>query len=1077
MVELPGVPRRFAVTQAPQSSVSAKEVAASATALGSGLQALGTGIDEGMAPVAKEAGKQAVERAPDGTVTVNRALPIFGRLGEVFAESAKTAFDAQSNSTMQTDLQAHANKLMIPVDQGGFGGDVDAWSKAGEAYVKQRAANYRGGDQTAVLQSGMQLFDQYRRGAMNQKLQSDTNNQKTALVSRISDVTNTITALAREGGTETDAYKAAVGEVTKLYGGLAANPMFGYPKEKVDADLRQLAGQAKGQAVVGSVERIYKTDGFDKAEQHAKSILTEKSLNEGERQGYFNLAMGQIRLQETERRAQIAGLNQEVSQHEQNILSNPNYDKASVDDFKSRAAAAGAVEAWNKIQIAQQRRELLTNIGRYPADQRAAVLAGAGLSGPGGGTGLGAISSVYGAPLDIAVTPNGPAPKAMYQHLLSIGATKQEALLLTGAAASESGMNPTIPHDGGKGYGLFGHNGDRLEAMRQYTEGDVADWRKQAEFALHELRSRPEGAQVNGAQTPEQLARLQMAFERPQGYTPDNPEAGHNFNGRLGTIRRFWELTGLGPAPAGEVYTGVGNRKAQAMQGSQAGVVANLNAIAAGQVSPAYDPWLQGQMRTMAQADFNDLFPKVQAAIDKLQVPSQGDVQTLGMLAQQVGNQKQQAQVAEIAARAELGAAFQDMSEPDRAAFIAKKDQEFRAGADVEKLAQLDWLRSLGERMASGMKSDPWSTAAALGHPVPSAGMPLDFSNPNALAAGLAARAKDGFFLSQHEGIAAIPAMKPGEIDTARELLKNGTPDQVMGMLGALNALPEDMRMATLSKLVEKGDVDPYLQAMQVYKAAPDVARSIVTGMRLIQDKRFDPKMDVFGQRFYEVMPPGQLAVGSEGETVAARSMEMWRQATLARAVDLQFQAGQQGKEIPTSTIDRAIKDVTGGVVKYNGTTVIVPRYGMGDGEFNMTMASIAPEDVQGAMSLAGTPLTPRDLQGVVADKVNPFQPAYRLQSVGDGKYMIYTDVGSVRRYVQMGGSARAAQDPQPFILDLKPAAERARQPWLRTQSLGMPTTAVPMGPATTPDGQPNLFGDQALTPLGRGLQLVPKPR
>lgn len=1076
MVELPGVPRRFAVTQAPSSSVSARDVAGPANAIGSGMQALASGIEEGMAPVAREAGKEAVSRGPDGSVTVNRQLPIFGKLGDVFAESAKTAFDAQSDSSTQNFLQAHANKFNIPVDQGGFGGDLDAWSKAGEAYVKQQASNYRGGDQTAVLQRGMLLFDQYRRGVMSKKLETDTNNQKTAIVSRIGEVTNTITALAREGGTETPAYQSAVKDVTKLYNDLSANPMFGYPQEKVDASLHQLAGQAKGQAVVGSVERIYKTDGFDKAEQHAKSILTEKSLNEGERQGYFNLAMGQIRLQETERRALIAGLNQEVSQHESNILTNPNYDKASIADFKDRAAKAGAVEAWNKIQIAEQRRELLSNLARYPADQRAAVLAGAGLTGPGGGTGLGAISSVYGAPLDIAVNGAGPSPKAMFQHLLSIGATKQEALLLTGAAASESGLNPTITHDGGKGYGLFGHNGDRLEAMRTYTGGDVANWTKQAEFALHELRSRPEGAQVNGAKTPEELARLQMAFERPQGYSPDAPEAGHNFNGRLGTIRRFWELTGLGPAPAGEVYTGVGNRKAQAVQGSQAGVVANLNAIGRGEISPAYDPWLQGQMRTMAQGDFNDLFPKVQEAINKLQVPSQSDIQTLGVLAQQVGSQKQQQQVAEIAARAELGAAFQDMSEPDRSAFIARKDQEFRAGADVEKLAQLDWLRSLNERIASGMKSDPFGTAAALGHPVPSAGLPLNFANPNDLAAGLGARAKDGFFLSQHEGIGAVSAMRPGEVDTAREMLKNGTPDQVMGMLGALNALPEDMRMATLSKLVDKGDVDPYIQAMQVYKSAPDVARSIVTGMRLIQDKRFDPKADVFGQRFYEIMPPGALAVGAEGETVGARNMEMWRQAALARAVDLQFQAGQQGKEIPTATIDRAIKDVTGGVVKYNGTTVIVPRYGMGDGEFRMTMSNVQPDDLRGAMSLAGNPLTPRDIQGVIADKANPFQPAYRLQSVGDGKYLIYTDVGGTRRYVQMGGSARAAQDPQPFILDLKPASERARQPWLQSQSVGMPTTAIPMSP-TMPDGRPNLFGDQALTPIGPGLQLVPKPR
>ena len=85
----------------------------------------------------------------------------------------------------------------------------------------------------------------------------------------------------------------------------------------------------------------------------------------------------------------------------------------------------------------------------------------------------------------------------------------------------------------------------RLLAMKQYAQGTgqpLSDWRTQASFALQELRSRPEGPAVANATTPEQLALGQMYFERPQGFTTDDPTAGHNYTGRLNTLRAFTPL-------------------------------------------------------------------------------------------------------------------------------------------------------------------------------------------------------------------------------------------------------------------------------------------------------------------------------------------------------------------------------------------------------------------------------------------------------------------------------------------------------------------------------------------------------
>lgn len=133
-----------------------------------------------------------------------------------------------------------------------------------------------------------------------------------------------------------------------------------------------------------------------------------------------------------------------------------------------------------------------------------------------------------------------PSSQQLGDYLSGLGASYGERLMLTGAATSESGRDPGASHDNGIGFGMFGHNGSRLLAMQNYARAngqDVGDWRTQAGFALNELRNRPEGKAAASATTPEQVALAQMYYERPQGFTEQNPTAGRNFDGRLDTIR------------------------------------------------------------------------------------------------------------------------------------------------------------------------------------------------------------------------------------------------------------------------------------------------------------------------------------------------------------------------------------------------------------------------------------------------------------------------------------------------------------------------------------------------------------
>jgi hypothetical protein len=129
-------------------------------------------------------------------------------------------------------------------------------------------------------------------------------------------------------------------------------------------------------------------------------------------------------------------------------------------------------------------------------------------------------------------------PSDLYSYFTGIGATPNEATMLTSAAGAESSYNPGATHDkdadgNPTGYGMWGHRLERRDAMFDAAGTTTPSWQQQASFALHDLRSRPESALVNQAKTPQQLTVAQMYYERPRGFTADAPENGDNFGGRL----------------------------------------------------------------------------------------------------------------------------------------------------------------------------------------------------------------------------------------------------------------------------------------------------------------------------------------------------------------------------------------------------------------------------------------------------------------------------------------------------------------------------------------------------------------
>lgn len=82
------------------------------------------------------------------------------------------------------------------------------------------------------------------------------------------------------------------------------------------------------------------------------------------------------------------------------------------------------------------------------------------------------------------------------QTALSRGLSQRGAVWFSNMMSEESGGRPTAVHDGGTGYGLFGHRLDRREALRQYAASkgiDPSDGQMQLEFALNEIKTKYPG--------------------------------------------------------------------------------------------------------------------------------------------------------------------------------------------------------------------------------------------------------------------------------------------------------------------------------------------------------------------------------------------------------------------------------------------------------------------------------------------------------------------------------------------------------------------------------------------------------
>lgn len=167
-------------------------------------------------------------------------------------------------------------------------------------------------------------------------------------------------------------------------------------------------------------------------------------------------------------------------------------------------------------------------------------------------------------------------------------------------------------------------------------------------------------------------------------------------------------------------------------------------------------------------------------------------------------------------------------------------------------------------------------------------------------------------------------------------------------------------------------------------------------------EPKLAPNKDDFPAEFAKVLPFNDLAAGPAREGIDG--------AVQAYYAKLSADAGDTTGVLNADRVTKAIDAVTGGTFAYRGSKAIAPWYGATQANTDAAIRSLTDADFAGARTADGSPFPSSALKP-------SFSAAFtwnnwRLQSYGDGKYLVFSGADTARQYLAGANGGR-------FVLDL----------------------------------------------------------
>jgi len=975
MARLPTVSQRTSIFQGPQSAVSGAAAANPYMQIADAMGTLGTKFEEQAVIKAEQEGADAVYRDENGTLQMDQRSN-WSKSGQAYNRAAQQAYAARVSGDVRTKGQELFNAAK---------GDISAFDASWKGFSDQLLSNtpkeYRGPLKTMLETEGSRLG----LGVSEQKRKRDLSIFENDIKTEIQFLDNDMAALARAGGTGTPDYLEKQSQLQSLYKELVDNPEFTVSEKQAQMELQRVESRHMSEAVIGNIDKTLATGGVKAAQKEAERILTDEKLHlsPAERRQYAGLAEQRISGFVAEQKVALKPIQDQATKYKKLLdegvgLDNPDIDM-TIANLARGGDVAGALDLINSRRAAQtiQQFKLSTPDARVGALERG-IEAANGITSPGKANLTGAAypggSGGGGGLFDlIDRTEGGGNYSTLFGHSQRAG----------GAFAGVDVSKMTIGQldQFANQYGPWVKN----ELARQGQKPRIATPMGRHQIVNSTLQS---AAKEMGLSPDTVFSKdVQDAIAM---HIADKALAGpRTMQGKMDALRGQWEgFKNVSNAQLSAAITSYENGDRSALTGSSAGGS-----------GPSVDPEVIKAYRSGVTQDAKDLWGDMKDGISKGIPPAANEMSLLTRQLSVIDDPSFRREVTSYLTSEDAAAMFASMPPQQAAAVLDELKVDAGDGATVAQQQIMEAADRTAKRVAEAMKNDPIGYAAQRQWAPNTPAIDLA-AGPDAVGAAFAAR-QQTVDLLQARGMVqpGTSALRPQDKAVLNQVMTQGTPGEQAALFGAMsnNLSPQTYR-ATMTALAGDANSRTSASAGALYQYNPQVAEGVLRGQALLKkNPNYAPKKTDDNQASIDdILPPQAFGAGLEA------SRQTLLDSARARYADLSNMAGDTSGEFNEDRMTQAVNEVTGGMIDFNGQSIIAPRYGMNQEDFDKAIADLSDDSLTGAVTSEGQQITASDLRRYG-----------RLRAVGDGRYLLEFGLENAPTFAidSKGG---------PFVLDLR---------------------------------------------------------
>jgi hypothetical protein len=736
MVSLPTVGDGVVTSTAPQSSITPGIIEQGANMRAHALGAVADDLmdvakDQAKTQAADDLINQKVTRNADGSVNVENpasAPLIFGDAGKLYQDAIQTGTIAQhANALSQDFTQLHAQ---FPADPQGF-------RAAAEAHLQKTAQDVTGPIGQAVQAEGQQLLTQHVNAITDKAASLDVTTQASAISASQTSARDDVLAMARGGMSANDpallARQAAYEHSVALR---SANPLFGYSKEQAALDVQSFHSEVAANMLLHDVDKVYQDQGpnggYQAALAKANDILTNPAyaMSQQDREAYYHKATADIRANEAIRHQDVAEARAALSELSMASAAGSPVSSDQIEQVAHAFDAAGDPGGRARTYSMFIRKPLNDSFGQQPLATQTQQL-----------------NALHGA----------NAAAFVNSALIAKGYSPVAAAGIVGNTIHESGVDPTAVGDNGTSGGIAQFHNERLANLKAFAAErgkPASDLQTQVDFIDHELHTTETGtlAKLQAAKTPEEAGAAFIDYERPQGWSPQNPAGGLGYESRKALARQIYDgkPADMSMGPAGSMWLEANRQRtvATAAQAQWQTIMKDYN-------ESNIRPPLQtvNDVVNAARASRNAaLLDTIAHDSDRMDLAGQSARSPLAL---------QQSNITDLTAAGNAG-----QLTPGHYQLITDLQRKYNA-------------------ISEGLDKNPVATTVAN---FPDKGKdpgPLDMSSPENLAAGLKARSKVAQFAAQNWQTAPLSVLDQQDVKQVQAALQSPAGPAVLGGLAS----------------------------------------------------------------------------------------------------------------------------------------------------------------------------------------------------------------------------------------------------------------------------------------------------